>query len=279
MAAQMITANGIEQCYETTGPEGAPWVTLVHGSGDNRNGWWLQVPALAESFRVLTYDVRGHGDTETPEDDSLSQRTFVDDLAALLDGLGIERTALIGYSMGGGIVRNFAATHPNRVWGAVISNGGRLDPPPPANEEEARAAQAMRQERMAGIRAGGMDFVFEGWREQVYTPEFLVARPEIVEAHYAVTTANDPEKYVRVMAGMGGPSGVDVANITSPTLIIVGAGDQYTGPEAAQALAEAMTGTQAGVEVFPTRHGTPFERHEEYNRTLLDFLNENKPTN
>ena len=137
----------------------------------------------------------------------------------------------------------------------------------------------MREERMAGIRAGGMDFVFEGWREQVYTPEFLVARPEIVEAHYAVTTANDPEKYVRVMAGMGGPSGVDVANITSPTLIIVGAGDQYTGPEAAQALAEAMTGTQTGVEVFPTRHGTPFERHEEYNRTLLDFLNANKPGN
>ena len=54
MAAQMITANGIAQCYETTGPDGAPWVTLVHGSGDNRNGWWLQVPALAESFRVLT---------------------------------------------------------------------------------------------------------------------------------------------------------------------------------------------------------------------------------
>ena len=71
MAAQMITANGIGQCYEVLGPEGAPWVTLVHGSGDNRNAWWLQVPALAESYRVLTYDVRGHGDTETPESDSL----------------------------------------------------------------------------------------------------------------------------------------------------------------------------------------------------------------
>ena len=131
MAAKMITANGIGQCYEVLGPEGAPWVTLVHGSGDNRNAWWLQVPALADTFRVLTYDVRGHGDTETPESDSLGQMTFVDDLAALLDGLGIERTALIGYSMGGGIVRNFAATHPDRVWGVVMSNGGRLDAPPP----------------------------------------------------------------------------------------------------------------------------------------------------
>ena len=277
MAAQTITANGIKQVYEVSGPEGAPCVTLVHGSGDNHNAWWLQVPALAESFRVLAYDVRGHGETETPESDSVTQTTFVDDLAALLDVLGIERTALIGYSMGGGIVRNFAATHPDRVWGVVISNGGRLDPPPPANNEEAAAAQKMREERMAGIREGGMEFVWQGWLEQVYTPEFLEARPQIVTAHHAVTTSNDPEKYVRVMSGMGGPSGIDVANITSPALIVVGAGDQYTGPEAAHDLAAAMTGTRAGIEVFPTRHGTPFERHEEYNRTLLSFLTANSP--
>ena len=113
--------------------------------------------------------------------------------------------------------------------------------------------------------------------QQVYTPEFLQARPEIVDAHRAIMTANDPDKYVRIMSGMGGASGVDVANITSPALIIVGAGDQYTGPEAAQDLAVAMTGTQAGVQVFPTRHGTPFERHEEYNRELLGFLNANRP--
>ena len=273
MTANMLTANGIEQCYEITGPEGAPWVTLVHGSGDNRNSWWLQVPALAETYRVLTYDVRGHGDTETPENAAINQMTFVEDLTALLDALDIQRTALIGYSMGGGIVRNMAATHPDRVWGLVISNGGRLDPAPPANQEEADAARAMREERTAGIRAGGMDFVFDGWLMQVYTPEFLAARPEIVAAHRAVMTANDPEKYVRVQAGMGGAAGVDLASITAPTLIVVGAGDQYTGPEAAAELAQALTGTQAAVEVFPTRHGTPFERHEEYNRTLLDHLN------
>ncbi len=277
MTAQMITANGIGQCYEVTGPAGAPWVTLVHGSGDNRNAWWLQVPALAESFRVLTYDVRGHGDTETPVADALSQMTFVDDLTGLLDGLDVEQTALIGYSMGGGIVRNFAAVHPDRVWGVVMSNGGRLDPPAPATDDETAAARAMREERAAGIRAGGMNSVFDAWLTQVYTPEFLAACPEIVAAHRAIMTANDPDKYIRVLSGMGGSSGVDVSNITSAAMIIVGAGDEYTGPEAAQALAEAMTGTRAEVRVFPTRHGTPFERHEEYNRTLLAFLNANTP--
>ncbi len=276
MTAQMIEANGIQQCYEMTGPDDAPHVTLVHGSGDNRKAWWLQISALAESYRVLTYDMRGHGDTETPESDSLNQMTFVQDLAGLLDALGIERTALIGYSMGGGIVRNFAASHPERVWGVVMSNGGRLDPPPSATEEEA-AARTMREERAAGIRAGGMNSVFDGWLTQVYTPEFAAARPEIVEAHRAVMTANDPEKYIRVLSGMGGASGVDLARVTAPALIIVGAGDEYTGPEAAQELAAALTGTTAEAQVFPTRHGTPFERHEEYNRALRAFLDANRP--
>ena len=277
MAAKTITANGIQQRYEISGPEGAPWVTLVHGSADNHTAWWLQTPALAETFHVLTYDVRGHGETETPEHEQPSQMTFVNDLAGLLTGLGIERTALIGYSMGGGIVRNFAATHPDRVWGLVISNGGRLDAPPPATEEEAASAQAQREERLANIRAGGMKYVFDNWITQVYTPEFASARPDVVGKHRSITESNDPAKYLHVMSGMGGPSGVDVAAIHAPTLIIVGAGDEYTGPEAAHDLAQAMTGTQAGVQVFPSRHGTPFELPDDYNGALLTFLNENRP--
>ena len=270
MSAQMAVANGIQQCYEIAGPEGAPWVTLVHGSGDNHAAWGLQTPELAETYRVLTYDVRGHGETETPADQPVNQETFVEDLRALLDALGIEKTALVGYSMGGGIARNVAATHPERIWGLVLSNGGRLDPPPdPSQEAEMRR---MREERISGIRAGGMDAVFDGWLDNVYTPEFVEARPDIVEWHRKITTSNDPEKYMRVLGGATSPAVFDLTRISMPTLIIVGAGDSYTGPEAGRDLAKALTGTSAEVNVFPTRHGSPFERHEEYTRTLLSFL-------
>ena len=119
----MAIANGIQQRYEITGTRG-PWVTLVHGSGDNYEAWWLQSPALATRFRVLTYDVRGHGETETPADQPIDQTTFVADLLGLLDTLKIRKTAVIGYSMGGGIARNFAATHPDRVWGLVQGERG-----------------------------------------------------------------------------------------------------------------------------------------------------------
>ncbi len=275
MPTTMAIANGIRQCYEITGTRG-PWITLVHGSGDNHEAWWLQSPALATRFRVLTYDVRGHGETETPADQPIDQTTFVADLLGLLDTLKIRKTAVIGYSMGGGIARNFAATHPDRVWGLVLSNGGRLDPP--ADPSLAAERAKMREDRIAGVREGGMDWVFDGWLSNVYTPEFVEARPDIVAEHRRIMTANDPNKYAQTMSGAMSPSQVDLKNISSPTLIIVGAGDEYTGPDAARELAAALPRkANAVVNVFPTRHGSPFERHEEYNRTLREFLEANRP--
>ena len=275
MAPAMVNANGIQQSYEITGTRG-PWVTLIHGSADNLAAWGLQVPALARRFRVLTYDVRGHGETETPASQPITQETFVEDLRGLLDALKIRRTVVLGYSMGGGIARNFAATYPNRVWGVVLSNGGsRLDPPPDPSRDAEMAR--MREERIAGIRARGMASVFEGWLDNLYTPEFVAARPDIVEWHRSITTSNDPEKYIRTMGGGMSSSRADISRIAAPMLIIVGAGDGYNPTGVAQEFAQALKGTKPRVNVFPTRHGAPFERHEEFNRTLLQFLDVNRP--
>ncbi|MBI4307634.1 MAG: alpha/beta fold hydrolase [Chloroflexi bacterium] len=272
MPTQMVVANGIQQCYEVAGGRG-PWVTLVHGAGDNHEAWGFQVPELVKRFRVLTYDVRGHGETETP-DSPIAPETLVEDLRGLLDALRVRRTAVLGYSMGAGIVRNFAATYPARVWAAVLSNGGRLDTPPdPAREVE---MARMREERVAAIRKGGMGANFDGVLNNVYTPEFAAARPDIIAWHRNVARKNAPEKYLKVMGrGFGVAPQVDLGRISAPTLIVVGAGDPYTAPAQAQELARAIRGAQ--VSVFPTRHGSPFERAEEFNRTVVAFLEASRP--
>ncbi|GEM_PF-7008056 len=271
-----IRANNISMYYEITGFRG-PWITLVHGSADNHRAWELHAPALAvPRFRILTYDVRGHGQTETPAAVPITQQVLVEDLKALLDALRIRRTALVGYSMGGGIARNFAAIYPERVWAAVLSNGGsRLDQPVDA----ARAAEMakMREERIAAIRARGMAAVFDGWIEQVYTPEFIRARPDIVQWHRTVTTSNDPEKYLRTMGGAMTPLQVDLDRITAPMLLIVGAGDGYNPVEGAQEFAQSLKGTKPETILFPTRHGSPFERREEHIRTVRKFLEDHRP--
>ena len=147
----VVNANGIQQRYSIIGTRG-PWVTLIHGSADNLMAWSLQVPAISKRFRVLVYDVRGHGETETPASEPITQATYVEDLHQLLKALKIRRTAVVGYSMGGGIARNFAATHPDLVWGAVLSNGGsRLDPPADPSGDRDAEMNKMRQERIDSI--------------------------------------------------------------------------------------------------------------------------------
>ena len=272
----VVNANGIQQRYRIIGTRG-PWVTLVHGSADNLMAWSLQVPSLSKRFRVLIYDVRGHGETETPASEPITQVTYVEDLHQLLRALKIRSTAVVGYSMGGGIARNFAATYPALVWGAVLSNGGsRLDPPSDPSGDRAAEMDKMRQERIASIRSRGMVAVFEGWLDNQYTQEFVAARPEIVDWHRSITTSNDPEKYIRTLIG-GTSSNIDLSKITAPLMIIVGAGDGYNPAGVANEFAQALKGTKPEVNVFPTRHGSPFERYEEYNQTLLDFLGRNKP--
>ena len=61
-----VTANGISMNYEVAGD--GDWLVLIHGAGDNLEAWWNQVPVFSRDYRVLTYDVRGYGQTETPEE-------------------------------------------------------------------------------------------------------------------------------------------------------------------------------------------------------------------
>jgi pimeloyl-ACP methyl ester carboxylesterase len=118
-----VTVNGVSLYYEVTG-HGPPLV-LVHGFGCGLRMWDPQLKALARSWRVVTYDVRGHGISEAPADPgAYSQPISVADLRAMLDSLRIRRAAVGGLSMGGNIALNFALAHPARVTALVIADTG-----------------------------------------------------------------------------------------------------------------------------------------------------------
>ena len=116
-----IIANGISMNYELIGS--GRCLTLIHGAGDNLNAWFNQVPAFSQRYRVLTYDVRGHGQTEMTEEE-LTTELWVDDLYALLKDLSISETFLLGHSMGGAIALQFTLTHPKMVKALILSNSG-----------------------------------------------------------------------------------------------------------------------------------------------------------
>ncbi len=110
-----LTVENGKIYYESYG-EGLP-VVLAHGVGGNHAIWYQQIPALSERYRVIAFDHRGFGNSIDEQGHGRSE--FVSDLRSMLDHLEIERTALVGQSMGGGTCLGFTCAHPDRV-GALI---------------------------------------------------------------------------------------------------------------------------------------------------------------
>ena len=125
---KLVLDSGLTLHYQQVGD--GPDVVMVHGITGNLAVWHLQlVPVLSDRFRVLTYDLRGHGYSGTPPS-GYSPDDMADDLLGLLDGLELERPALVGHSYGADITLYFAARHPDRVSQVVA-----IEPALPALED------------------------------------------------------------------------------------------------------------------------------------------------
>jgi len=118
-----VQANGIGIYYEEAG-QGRPLV-WSHGFACGAKMWEPQVARFSDRYRVITYDVRGHGASDAPESsEAYSQPHSVEDLAGLLDHLGVARACVGGLSMGGNIALNFGLAYPDRVDGLIIADTG-----------------------------------------------------------------------------------------------------------------------------------------------------------
>ena len=99
--------------YDVQG-EGYPLV-LLHGGGSRSQCYEEMTPILSKHFRVYTYDHRGFGETERPPEPNLSHDLWREDLGAILDAFGLDKVALGGWSLGGGIALDFTLKYPGRV--------------------------------------------------------------------------------------------------------------------------------------------------------------------
>lgn len=122
-----IESDGVDLYYQQAG-EG-PAIVFLHGFGGNHLTWWQQIPAFADDYTCIVPDQRMFG-RSTDRSDGPGAAAFVPDLVSLLDGLDIERAALVGQSMSGWTAASFATQHPDRVAALVLSAspGGLLDP-------------------------------------------------------------------------------------------------------------------------------------------------------
>jgi len=249
--------------YRLEGPPGAPVVTLTHPLGVTLALWDDHVAALAERYRVLRYDVRGHGGSEIPPGPyTLDQ--MAGDLFDLLDSLGIAETDFVGVSMGGLIGMTAALTRPSRIKSLVLCDTTACYGPGvrPMWEDRIRVAES------EGMTAALVDRTMAIW----FTEAFRTKRPEVVERIAAMLRKSDPRGYAAAIRAIGF---VDLSErigaIRCPALVVVGEQDAGTPPAMARAIHERIGGSQ--LLVIPgAMHCAVVEDADRFLSALLRFL-------
>ena len=172
--------SAVAVSYTVDGPADAPVVVLSNSLGTTRAMWDPQVPALAERYRVVTYDTRGHGESPAPAG-PYTIDDLTDDLVALLDEVGAQRAHVIGLSLGGMTGMRLAARNPDRVDRlALLCTSANPDPQPFL-------------ERAALVRSGGTAPLAPTIAGRWVTPAYGAEHPDLVAGLAAMIAGCDDE--------------------------------------------------------------------------------------
>ncbi len=258
----MSTREPGETVYELRGS--GPTVTLIHGLGLNRAMWQWQLPALVPHFKMLTYDLLWHGESGRPAG-APDLVMYSEQLLGVMDRCGIERAAIVGFSLGGMIARRFALDYPDRLWALAILNSAHDRTPAEREVILKRVRQAQGSDPSSTANAA-----LERW----FTADFRVANPGMMTLIREWIVANDPAVYpeiYRVLAEGDTEIAREIDRISCPTLVLTGEEDFGNSPDMAKKMAMLIPGARA--EILPgLRHMALAESPQVFNELLVSFL-------
>lgn len=210
--------------YRVDGPEDAPTLILGPSLGTTWHMWDRQTPELAKHWRVLRFDLPGHGGA--PAHPATGVPELADRLLATLDGLGVQRFGYAGCSIGGAIGAELALRRPDRVASlALVASSPRFG-----------TADEFRQ-RGVIVRTNGLDPMARSAPERWFTAGFAAAQPAIVEWAVQMVRTTDPGCYIAACEALAAfDVRAELGRIGVPTLVLVGAEDKVTGPAEARTL-------------------------------------------
>ena len=242
---------------------GPRWVTFVTGIANDISLWDGQVPALARGFKVLRYDLRGHGGSEsTPGDYTID--ILVRDLRTLLDQLQIQKTSLVGLGLGGALVQAFAIQHPERVERLM---------PCCCRAQMVPDFAAMWHKLRDTVRQNGLESIVEPTVQRWFSADFKAAHPEVLDKIRKMIRGTTQEGYLGVTGAFLGLAVEDqLGRIKAPTLYVSGADDHLGGPPPLmQGLSEKVKGARH-VSVPKAAHIANIQNPEGFNQALEEFL-------
>ncbi|MFG3340775.1 3-oxoadipate enol-lactonase [Glycomyces sp. NPDC048151] len=242
------------------GPADAETIVFSNSLGTTLGMWRPQVEAFSAHYRVVRYDTRGHGRTRFGGS-PFGIDDLADDVADLLDHLDTERAHLVGVSLGGATVLDFAARHPDRTLTVTaLCTAARI------------ATPAYWADRVRLVRTGGLPPLAPAAMERWFTADFRAAHPEVVKRFRADFAGGDPLGYTaccRAIAetDLQGRLGA----IRAPVLVMYGTEDTITTADDAEALRQGIRGCETAA-IEGAKHLAPTEQADFVNRRIAEHL-------
>jgi pimeloyl-ACP methyl ester carboxylesterase len=259
-----VRVGDIEMYYQDVG-SGEPLV-LIMGFGGDHLAWAFQMPDFSARHRVIAFDNRGVGQTDTP-DHPYTTRMMAGDALGLMDALGIDRAHVLGVSMGGMIAQELALANPERVRSLHLAcTFGRPDPYLVALNaawREMRIALG----RESTLRTLGL------W---LFSPTTYADRPELIESLLQTSLANPyPQSLVGFLRQGEAVAGHDalerLSAIRCQTLVSVAEDDILVPPRFSREILARIQGAELRL-VTSAGHGYFLERPDVFNELTLDFI-------
>lgn len=256
-----IQLNGVSLSYRDEGA-GLP-ILFVHAFALNQSMWDAQVAALSSNFRVITLDLRGHGDSDAPAW-FYTMEQLAEDVAALMDHLSLPRVILAGLSLGGYVLFSFYRGFKGRVIGLILADTRSQSEPSEGVKNRFEMAQLATRE--------GPSSVADVMIPKLLCRTSLLTRVDLIKKVRGMIQSTPVAGILGGLMGMAlRPDATGLLpQITCPTLILVGEEDPLTPPNEARIMAERISNATY-VTIPSAAHLPNMEQEEAFNAAVLKF--------
>ena len=270
MDVEQVNVGALSFAYRwdgvSAGKSDAPVVMMAHAMGTSLRIWDLQVAALADRYRILRYDWRGHGGSAAPEG-PYTLREFEQDAVGVMDALGLARVHWVGISTGGMIGQGLGINHASRIASLCLCN---------TTSQANKFYKDWVAERQAVVRKDGMAPVWEMTKRLWFTDPFVDAAGPDYQLTQEVFEATKVPGYLGGTSAVADLSYQDrLHQIRCPTAIIAAGDDPVTPVDHSEAIRDAILGARLDV-VAGQRHFSNVEEPAAFNALLRQHLDVNQ---
>lgn len=230
-----VITNDFETNFVVEGPHGAPWITFANSLVTSLEMWDAQAQMLSGRYRILRYDMRGHGRSGVPSP-PYRIADLASDAVALWDALGIDLSHWVGLSLGGMVGIHVAALHPARML-TLVASDCRAD----ANEAYANVFV----QRIKTTREQGMAGMVEPTLQRFFTPSFAASNTSTIEQFRAMIRGTPADGHIGCCEAIRElAEGENLSKLKVPTMFIGGEHDIGAPPEIMRAMHAATPGSK-----------------------------------